>query len=334
MGAQCLAQTLPKCGDLAHLSQQGSGINGRRGSGRHPQHAQLQAKARLTRPSPAKFAMAWQFLLELMVLGAFTGFMAGLLGIGGGMLLVPFLTFMFTREQFGAELIVRMAIATSLTTILFSSVSSVRAHHKRGAVRWDIAGWMGLGAVLGTFAGAQVAGLLKSGWLAMFFAFFVGLSALRMLIVAGQKQAVGTAESLPLRPALIGTGSLIGFISSLLGAGGGFLTVPFLSWRGVGLRNAVATSAAMGFPIAAGGLAGYVVAGLHADGLPPGSLGYIYLPALFACAATSVLMAPVGATVAHRIHVQSLKRVFALLLLSLASYMLWKGVHAMGWIQA
>lgn len=278
--------------------------------------------------------MAWQFLLELMVLGAFTGFMAGLLGIGGGMLLVPFLTFMFTREQFGADLVVRMAIATSLTTILFTSASSVRAHHKHGAVRWSVAGWMGMGAILGTFIGAQIAGQLKSGWLALFFAFFVGLSALRMLMVSGRTQNAELPEALPPKPALVGTGSLIGFISSLLGAGGGFLTVPFLSWRGMHLRNAVGTSAAMGFPIAAGGLVGYVVAGLGTEGLPSGSLGYIYLPALFACAATSVLMAPLGAAVAHRIHVQSLKRVFAFLLLGLASYMLWKGVHTMGWVQA
>ena len=288
---------------------------------------------RRTTTSTFRCAMAWQFLLELMVLGSFTGFMAGLLGIGGGMLLVPFLTFMFTREHFGADLIVHMAIATSLTTILFTSASSVRAHHKRGAVRWPIALWMGMGAVLGTFIGAQVAGLLKSGWLALFFAVFVGLSALRMLVASGRTQAADTRETLPAKPALIGVGGLIGFVSSLVGAGGGFLTVPFLGWRGMHMRNAVATSAAMGFPIAAGGLFGYVVSGLQANGLPPDSLGFVYLPALFACAATSVLMAPIGARVAHRIHVQSLKRVFSLLLLGLASYMLWKGVHAMGWGQ-
>nr|MBW4048908.1 sulfite exporter TauE/SafE family protein [Pseudomonadota bacterium] len=188
-----------------------------------------------------------------------------------------------------------------------------------------------VGAVLGTFIGAQVAGLLKSGWLAMFFAVFVGLSALRMLL-SGHAPAADGPESLPPKPALMGAGSLIGFISSLVGAGGGFLTVPFLSWRGVHMRNAVATSAAMGFPIAAGGLVGYVLAGQHASGLPPYSLGFVYLPALFACAATSVLMAPVGASVAHRLHVQSLRRVFAVLLLGLASYMLWKGVHALSWI--
>ena len=275
--------------------------------------------------------MNLEFLIGLMVLGSFTGFLAGLLGIGGGMLLVPFLTFMFTREAFGAELVVHMAIATSLTTILFTSASSVRAHHRRGAVRWDIAPWMGVGAVVGTFLGAQFASLLKSGYLAIFFAVFVGFSALRMLLVSGKPVAPEHILKPVARPALSGAGAVIGFISSLVGAGGGFLTVPFLSWRGLNMRNAVATSAAMGFPIAAGGLFGYVVAGLNAPGLPRYSLGFVYLPALFACAATSVLLAPVGAGVAHRINVQHLRRIFAVLLLTLATYMLWKGVHVMGW---
>ena len=271
--------------------------------------------------------MTWPFVLELMLLGSFSGFLAGLLGIGGGMLLVPFLTFMFTQEHFAEPLIVHMAIATALTTILFTSASSIRAHHRRGAVRWDIAPVMGAGAVLGTFAGAQLAGALKSQWLALFFALFVGFSALRMLL-ASRRADVDRAEALPPRPLLGAAGAGIGFISSLIGAGGGFLTVPFLHWRGLAMRNAVATSAAMGFPIAAGGLFGYVVAGMHADGLPHYALGYVYLPALVACATTSVLLAPVGAGVAHRVHGQALKRVFALLLLGLAGYMAFKGLRS------
>ncbi len=274
--------------------------------------------------------MAWSFLLALMLLGCFSGFMAGLLGVGGGMILVPFLTFMFTQAGFAPEHVVHMAIATSLTTILFTSLSSMRAHHRRGAVRWGIVVLLGMGAVVGTFVGAQFAGHLRSGWLAAFFALFVGVSAIRMLIASATRQPDAPHEALPANAMLFAAGSGIGFVSSLVGAGGGFLTVPFLHWRGVNMRNAVATSAAMGFPIAAGGLSGYVFAGLHVPGLPPYAIGYVYLPALFACAATSVLMAPLGASVAHRIHVQSLKRVFALLLLALASYMGWKGLHLVG----
>lgn len=271
------------------------------------------------------------FIAGLLLLGAFTGFAAGLLGIGGGMTLVPFLTLMFTAAKFAPAHVVHIAVATSLTTILFTSVSSVRAHHKRGAVRWDLIRWMGPGALIGTFAGAQIAGLLKTGVLALLFAGFVGFSALQML--RSKKSTDDNApERLPSRGTLAGTGGVIGFVSSLVGAGGGFITVPFLNWAHVGMHKAVATSAAMGFPIALGGLAGYVFAGTRAEGLPPLSVGFIYLPALVACAATSVLFAPLGARTAHAMDVKTLKRVFALLLLALAGYMLWKAARTFGWL--
>ncbi len=256
-------------------------------------------------------------LIALIVLGAMTGFMAGLLGIGGGMLLVPFMTFLFTLNGFPPELIVKIAIATSLATILFTSMSSVRAHHKRGAVRWDIAKPMGVGAFIGTFIGANFAGALKSSWLALFFAVFVGFSALQML----RSKKPKPSRDVPGAIGLGAMGSLIGFISSLVGAGGGFITTPFLTWCNVVMHQAVGTSAALGFPIAAGGLIGYVVAGTTESNLPAGSLGYIYLPALIAVSAASLLTAPLGAKTAHRMQVASLKRVFAYMLLLLALYM-------------
>lgn len=256
-------------------------------------------------------------LIALIVLGAMTGFMAGLLGIGGGMLLVPFMTFLFTLNGFPPELIVKIAIATSLATILFTSMSSVRAHHKRGAVRWDIAKFMGIGAFIGTFIGANFAGALKSSWLALFFAVFVGFSALQML----RSKKPKPSRDVPGAIGLGAMGSLIGFISSLVGAGGGFITTPFLTWCNVVMHQAVGTSAALGFPIAAGGLIGYVVAGTTESNLPAGSLGYIYLPALIAVSAASLLTAPLGAKTAHRMQVASLKRVFAYMLLLLALYM-------------
>lgn len=256
-------------------------------------------------------------LIALIVLGAMTGFMAGLLGIGGGMLLVPFMTFLFTLNGFPPELIVKIAIATSLATILFTSMSSVRAHHKRGAVRWDIAKPMGIGAFIGTFIGANFAGALKSSWLALFFAVFVGFSALQML----RSKKPKPSRDVPGAVGLGAMGSLIGFISSLVGAGGGFITTPFLTWCNVVMHQAVGTSAALGFPIAAGGLIGYVVAGTTESNLPAGSLGYIYLPALIAVSASSLLTAPLGAKTAHRMQVASLKRVFAYMLLLLALYM-------------
>ncbi len=273
------------------------------------------------------------FVAELMLLGTFTGCFAGMLGLGGGMLLVPFLTFMFTHQHFPPELVVHMAIATSLTTIVFTASSSVRMHHSRGAVRWGIVRWLGLGALVGTFVGAHLASHLHSGWLAIFFGGFVSLSALRMFHGARPDSPQVAERGLP-RPALVlAAGGGIGALSSMLGAGGGFLTVPFLRWRGVPMRSAVGTSAATGLLIAIGGLLGYVTAGLGAQGLPAYSMGYVYVPALLACSVTSVLSAPLGASLTHRLPVHLLQRVFSLVLLSLAMYMLYKGALQVGWLR-
>jgi len=263
-------------------------------------------------------------LLALAALGAGTGFLAGLLGIGGGMTMVPFLTLLLTAQGFPTGEIIKVALATSLSTILFTSASSVKAHFKRGAVRVDLLRWLGPGAFAGTFLGAQFAGALKGTWLAGLFALFVGYSALQML--RNKKPTPGRAT--PSNKAMAGVGALIGFVSSLVGAGGGFITVPFLTRCNVAMHQALATSAGMGFPIALGGLIGYLIAGLEAPGLPTGTVGYIYLPALVILAAASMLMAPWGAKTAHAMEVGRLKRIFALLLLSLSIYMLTKAFGA------
>lgn len=256
-------------------------------------------------------------MVALLVIGAFTGFMAGLLGVGGGMMLTPFMTFLFTMAGFPDALVIKMALATSLTTILFTSVTSVRAHHQSGMVRWDIARPMGLGAFWGTFLGANFASALKSEWLAIFFAVFVGYSAIKMFRTSKPKPS----REVPGTASLAAVGSGVGFISSLLGAGGGFLSTPFMVWCNVAMHQAIGTSAALGFPIAAGGLIGYVIAGLSVEHLPAWSVGYIYLPALAACALASLITAPIGAKTSHRMNVGFLKRVFAVLLLTLAIYM-------------
>jgi uncharacterized membrane protein YfcA len=266
------------------------------------------------------------FLVSLLLLGCFTGFLAGLLGIGGGMLMVPFMTMLFTAQQFALQHIVHMAVATSLATILFTSVSSIRAHHARGAVRWDIVRWLAPLAFLGTVVGAQFASQLKTPWLALFFGLFVGYSALQML----SSKKVAANKTMPSNGTVLGVGGLIGFMSSLVGAGGGFITVPFLSSRNIPLHQAVASSAAMGFPIALGGLLGYIVAGLSVQGLPSGAWGYIYAPALLGCAVTSVLFAPLGAKTAHKLPVTQLKIIFAFLLIALAAYMLYKAYVTFG----
>jgi uncharacterized membrane protein YfcA len=262
-------------------------------------------------------------IAQLAVLGLGTGFVAGLLGIGGGMVMVPFITLIMGMQGVPAELSVKIAIATSMASIMFTSVSSVRAHHAKGAVKWDIVKGLAPGIILGgLIAGLGVFALLKGQWLAIFFGVFVGFSATQMLLDRKPKGA----RQMPEGAARVGTGAGIGFISGLVGAGGGFISVPFMTWCNVPIHNAVATSAALGFPIALANTVGYVVGGATQAGLPPYSLGFVWLPALLIIATGSVLTAPLGARTAHAMPVAKLKRVFALVLYALAGYMLYKGL--------
>ena len=266
-------------------------------------------------------------ILELAALGLATGFLAGLLGIGGGMIMVPFISAMLGARGVAPGLAVKMAIATSMATIIFTSMSSVRAHHKKGAVRWDIVRGLAPGIVGGAMvASLGVFSLLKGAALYFVFASFVAFSAVQMFLnkkPAASRQLPGTAG-------LLGTGGLIGFLSGLVGAGGGFVSVPFMTWCNVAIHNAVATSAALGFPIALANVAGYIVAGHGLHDLPPHSFGYLWLPALIVIASCSVLMAPLGARAAHALPVSKLKRAFAVVLIALALYMLGKGIAALG----
>ena len=262
-------------------------------------------------------------IAELVLLGLCTGFLAGLLGIGGGMIMVPFITAILTSRGVAADLSVKMAIATSMATIIFTSISSVRAHHRRGSVRWDIVRSLAPGIVVGAaLASLGVFALLKGASLALVFAAFVSFSATQMLLDKKPKPSRG----LPGVAGQAAAGTAIGFLSGLVGAGGGFVSVPFMTWCNVVIHSAVGTSAALGFPIALSNAVGYVVAGQGVAGLPPGSLGYIFLPALAVIATASVLMAPLGVKAAHAMPVQSLKRVFAGLLYVLAAYMLYKAL--------
>ena len=264
-------------------------------------------------------------IAELVVLGLCTGFLAGLLGIGGGMIMVPFITVILSGRGVAPDLSIKMAIATSMATIIFTSISSVRAHHQRGAVRWDIVKRLAPGIVLGAaLASLGVFALLKGSWLALVFAAFVSFSATQMLMDKKPKPT----RTLPGTAGQIGAGTTIGFLSGLVGAGGGFVSVPFMTWCNVAIHNAVATSAALGFPIALANALGYIVSGQGVAGLPTGSLGYVVLPALLVIAIASVLMAPLGVKAAHALPVKSLKRVFASILYVLAAYMLYKGLAA------
>ena len=267
--------------------------------------------------------LGWQLVAELLLLGCFTGFLAGLLGIGGGMLMVPFMTYLLSSKGMPAEHVVKMAIATSLATICFTSIASVRAHHQRGAVLWPVAKLLAPGIVVGSLLGAQVAKALPSAALAILFALFVCFSALQMLLdrkPAPTRQLPGTAG-------MVGAGSVIGLLAALVGAGGAFVSVPFMTWCNVKIHNAVATSAALGFPIAVAGTVGYVIAGWSLRDMPPGTLGYLYLPALLTISVASVLTAPFGARTAHRMDTRQLKRVFSVLLFGLAGSMIYKATQ-------
>jgi uncharacterized protein len=258
-------------------------------------------------------------IVELLALGTVVGFLAGLLGIGGGMMMVPAMTFLLAQRGVDSGMAVKMAIATSMASILFTSISSVRAHHRLGNVRWDLTRRLAPGIVLGgLLAGAGAFSVLKGQGLALFFAAFIGYMAVNML--RDKKPKPGRDM-----PGALGTGSVgaaIGFMSGLVGAGGAFLSVPFMTWCNVPPRHAVGTGAALGFPIALASTAGYVVAGWTLPPPLPGAVGYLYLPALVIVAAASMSLAPLGARVAQRINVLALKRLFAVMLLALAASML------------
>jgi uncharacterized protein len=264
-------------------------------------------------------------IAELLMMGVVSGFLAGLLGIGGGMIMVPFMTLIMSARGVSPDLSVKMAIATSMATIVFTSISSVRAHHKRGAVHWDIVKGLAPGIVLGAgIASLGVFSLLKGGWLAVFFGLFVSFSATQMFLDKGKPPPT---RQMPTGAAQLASGGVIGFLSGLVGAGGAFISVPLMTRSNVAIHNAVATSAALGFPIALANAIGYVISGWGNAGLPAGALGYIWLPALLVIALASVLTAPLGAKVAHSMDIKPLKRVFACVLYLLAAYMFYKGFH-------
>lgn len=246
-----------------------------------------------------------------MVLGAFAGTLAGLFGIGGGLVIVPVLIFSFGLQGVDPGVAVHLAVGTSLATIVFTSISSVRSHHTRGGVRWDVFRPMTAGIVIGAIVGAWTASLLSGRVLELIIGVFVILVALKMLLGVDPKPE----RDVPGTLGLGGAGAGIGWASAIFGIGGGTLTVPFLSWCNVRMQQAVGTSAACGLPIAIAGASTNVFTGWQNSQLPELSVGYIYLPALVGIVLTSVLFARFGASLAHRLDAALLKRIFALMLI-------------------
>lgn len=252
-------------------------------------------------------------------LGLFAGFVAGLLGVGGGLIIVPVLAFIFAAHQFPESYILHLALGTSLASIVFTSISSFRAHHAHGAVIWKIWREVTPGIVTGTLLGSVLAAHLSTHFLKVFFVIFLFYVGTQMILDIKPK----AARELPGLPGMFTAGNVIGAVSSLVGIGGGTLSVPFMTWCNVKLHQAIGTSSAIGFPIAVAGAVGYIANGSAVPGLPPYSVGFVYLPALAAIAVASVLTAPVGARVAHRLPVKKLKKIFAVLLYTLGVRMAW-----------
>ncbi|AXQ31362.1 sulfite exporter TauE/SafE family protein [Solimonas sp. K1W22B-7] len=257
-------------------------------------------------------------LLIYVLTGAIAGLLAGLFGVGGGMIMVPALALVLPGQGVPPDVVMQVAVATSLAVISATSVSSMLSHQKHGAVLWPVFRWMALGLVLGSVAGAFVADRLASRTLAL----FVGCGALAVAVQMALDLKPKAAAPLPGPGVLIGAGGVIGLLSALVGIGGGSLTVPFLGWRSVDIRKAVGTSAACGVPIAWAGALGFIASGWDRTDLPAPHLGYVSLHGFAGLAVASVLMAPLGARLAHRLPPQQLKRGFALLLAGVGLKML------------
>ena len=257
-------------------------------------------------------------LLSYALLGAVAGLMAGLLGLGGGIIIVPALSYLFASQNLPIQHTVHLAVGTSLATIIFTAISSVRAHHLRGAVDWQVLKAITPGIIIGTGVGSYWASRLSTDYMKCLFAIFLIYVALQMLLDLNSKPSV----TIPGKVLTLSMGVIIGGVSSLVGIGGGSISVPYLIWCNHPVRKAIGTSAAIGFPIALSGAIGYVFMGMRVQDLPSYSLGFVYLPALVGVALASVLTAPYGARLAHRFPVGYLRKGFAVFLLIMAVKMI------------
>lgn len=255
--------------------------------------------------------------LTYLALGLVVGWLGGLFGIGGGLILVPVLLSSFEARHFAAANLLHLALGTSMATILFTSLASMRKHHQHGAVNWHVVRRITPGILLGAALGTTFAASVSPRYLAIFFALFVYFAAAQMLL----DKRPHPSRQLPGIAGMTLFGTLTGSLSSLVSIGGGTLIVPFLVWCNLSLRHAIGTSAAIGFPVALGGTAGYIVTGWQ-DTLPAPHLGYVYLPAMLWVALASIVSAPFGAKAAHRMKLGLLRKLFAVLLIVLATKML------------
>lgn len=259
------------------------------------------------------------FILIYLAVGSIAGFLAGLLGVGGGLVIVPALVMIFTAQQYNHEYIQHMALGTSLATIIFTSISSVRSHMQRQNVDFKTAKTITIGTLLGTLIGTYIASLLSSFILKLIFVIFAYYVFLQMILNIKPKASRELPSTIP----LVGVGSIVGIFSSFVGIGGATMSVPFMTFCNVPMLRAIGTASAIGFPIAIAGTIGYIWNGLKfADQLPAYTLGFIHLPSLLCIAMTTMFIAPFGAKMAHKMPVDKLKKAFAFLLFILGTKML------------
>lgn len=246
-------------------------------------------------------------------MGAAAGTLAGLLGIGGGIIIVPVLALIFDHQGIHENVLMHVSIGTSLATIAVTSISSIRTHHQHKAIDWPVFRRITPGILLGGLLGAVIARLIPGQDLRLIFGVFMLLVAAQMII----GNASRPQRQLPQALGMFVGGSIIGSLSSLMGIGGGSMSVPFLTWCNMSIRQAIATSAAIGFPIAIAGVTGFILTGWGVEQRPVWSLGFVNIPAFLSIIAASTLFAPVGAKITHRISPQRLKKFFGLFLLVL-----------------
>ncbi len=258
-----------------------------------------------------------------VIAGAFAGVCAGLFGVGGGMVIVPVLVWIFTAYHFSPEVVTHLAVGTSLATIVVTSISSLTAHNKRGGVRWDIWRNMALGLVIGSIVGAGVADKIDGDSLQAIIGVGALLIALKMLFFSNKEHI-----NKPLTPPSVqfGAGTGIGLASSIFGIGGGSLTVPFLNWAGLSMKQSVGTAAACGLPIALAGAAGFAWFGKDMTNLPEGTIGFVHITGFLCISVASFITAKIGAKLAHQLPALMLKRAFGILLLFAGSQLLLNGI--------
>lgn len=268
---------------------------------------------------PPELSLEFTYWAIYLAVGCFVGFFAGLLGIGGGSVMVPILSMTFVARGYSPDHVVHMALATSMATIIPGAIASTLTHHQHKAVNWSVVRAMTPGILTGTLAGTVIAHFVSTAFLKTFFVGFICFLAAQLLFnlrPPGQRNLPGALG-------MTMFGLVMGLVSSFAGIGGAVLSIAFLAWCSVRLHEAIGTAAAIGLPISIAGAIGFVATGLGDKTLPTGSWGYVYVPAFIGIALTSMAVAPFGARLAHRLPVDTLRKIFVVFMVALAIKMAW-----------